>query len=299
MEASQVLEELSVPDRMPVEAIRAARADRVTLAPVFLRAIEDFLSPSGTPVAPNALFFIFHLLGEWREKSAYRPLAAFLRLPRQALDPILGDSITVTAHRVMAAVFDGDPDPLYEIIRDQDADEFVRSGMCHTLATLARSGDLPRTAVMEFLRDCFSKLQPRDYCYVWHGWLDAIAWLGLAELKSLVEQAYEFGYADPSVVRLREFEQDLQHAVENPDAALRFPGGDLTLFGDTIEEMSDWDGFKPKGPGEAKPGWNQSSSLRMPLGEPSRKVGRNEPCPCGSGKKYKKCCLNSAITAVG
>jgi hypothetical protein len=24
----------------------------------------------------------------------------------------------------------------------------------------------------------------------------------------------------------------------------------------------------------------------------SRKVGRNEPCPCGSGKKYKKCCLD-------
>jgi SWIM/SEC-C metal-binding protein len=21
-----------------------------------------------------------------------------------------------------------------------------------------------------------------------------------------------------------------------------------------------------------------------------RKVGRNQPCPCGSGKKYKKCC---------
>jgi hypothetical protein len=24
-----------------------------------------------------------------------------------------------------------------------------------------------------------------------------------------------------------------------------------------------------------------------------RKVGRNDPCPCGSGKKYKKCCLNN------
>lgn len=22
-----------------------------------------------------------------------------------------------------------------------------------------------------------------------------------------------------------------------------------------------------------------------------KKIGRNEPCPCGSGKKYKKCCL--------
>ena len=25
-----------------------------------------------------------------------------------------------------------------------------------------------------------------------------------------------------------------------------------------------------------------------------RKVGRNERCPCGSGKKYKKCCLSTA-----
>lgn len=25
-----------------------------------------------------------------------------------------------------------------------------------------------------------------------------------------------------------------------------------------------------------------------------RKVGRNDPCPCGSGKKYKKCCLKSS-----
>lgn len=24
----------------------------------------------------------------------------------------------------------------------------------------------------------------------------------------------------------------------------------------------------------------------------NQKVGRNDPCPCGSGKKYKKCCEN-------
>ena len=27
-----------------------------------------------------------------------------------------------------------------------------------------------------------------------------------------------------------------------------------------------------------------------------KKVGRNEPCPCGSGKKYKKCCINKELT---
>ena len=26
------------------------------------------------------------------------------------------------------------------------------------------------------------------------------------------------------------------------------------------------------------------------------KVGRNDPCPCGSGKKYKKCCLNKKVS---
>jgi len=26
----------------------------------------------------------------------------------------------------------------------------------------------------------------------------------------------------------------------------------------------------------------------------SKKIGRNDPCPCGSGKKYKQCCLPKA-----
>jgi hypothetical protein len=29
------------------------------------------------------------------------------------------------------------------------------------------------------------------------------------------------------------------------------------------------------------------------------KIGRNDPCPCGSGKKYKKCCLSETYTETG
>ena len=29
------------------------------------------------------------------------------------------------------------------------------------------------------------------------------------------------------------------------------------------------------------------------------KIGRNEPCPCGSGKKYKRCCLTKGVAALG
>ncbi len=30
----------------------------------------------------------------------------------------------------------------------------------------------------------------------------------------------------------------------------------------------------------------------------AQKIGRNEPCPCGSGKKYKKCCLDTEPLAL-
>ena len=33
----------------------------------------------------------------------------------------------------------------------------------------------------------------------------------------------------------------------------------------------------------------QSGTVRKP-----KKIGRNDPCPCGSGKKYKKCCGRNA-----
>lgn len=34
-------------------------------------------------------------------------------------------------------------------------------------------------------------------------------------------------------------------------------------------------------------------ALYPPLPAQSEKIGRNDSCPCGSGKKYKKCCGTS------
>ncbi len=33
-------------------------------------------------------------------------------------------------------------------------------------------------------------------------------------------------------------------------------------------------------------------ATKQPIKRADKKVGRNDPCPCGSGKKYKKCCMN-------
>ncbi|MGC9424191.1 SEC-C metal-binding domain-containing protein, partial [Vibrio sp.] len=38
--------------------------------------------------------------------------------------------------------------------------------------------------------------------------------------------------------------------------------------------------------------------FNQPEGGKMQKIGRNDPCPCGSGKKYKKCCLGKNGDAV-
>ncbi|NQY09181.1 MAG: SEC-C domain-containing protein [Flavobacteriales bacterium] len=36
----------------------------------------------------------------------------------------------------------------------------------------------------------------------------------------------------------------------------------------------------------------ESMAPQIPFVKDKKDVGRNKRCPCGSGKKYKKCCLN-------
>ena len=52
---------------------------------------------------------------------------------------------------------------------------------------------------------------------------------------------------------------------------------ELKKFGEAIEE--------------AVQEFTENSSIRA-VKNRHLKIGRNQPCPCGSGKKYKKCCLN-------
>jgi preprotein translocase subunit SecA len=35
---------------------------------------------------------------------------------------------------------------------------------------------------------------------------------------------------------------------------------------------------------------------KQPVRKAANKVGPNDPCPCGSGQKYKKCCMQKDKT---
>jgi hypothetical protein len=64
-------------------------------------------------------------------------------------------------------------------------------------------------------------------------------------------------------------------------------------IGDVAKETSWWQCFRddPLQDVIRDAAYEGAQSQWQP--QPSRatpKVGRNDPCPCGSGKKYKKCC---------
>jgi hypothetical protein len=297
---------------LPLAALRAADQNRAALVPCFLAEIEGYIAAdSEQRRKPNAVFFIFHLLGSWREQSAYRPLTALLRSPSEDIDRLLGDFSTETSHRVMSAVFDGDPRPLEHIVLDENADQFIRSRMLESLAMLTLRGVIGRDYTTQFLRRCWDELQPRLDCYAWEGWQSAIAMLGLTSLKPLVLRAFAAGCIDPFWLTVANFESNLAYALRHSGGLPVHNKHEYELFGDTIDELAryhfaagceaDWEDEPDAGERDGRQQMDRLFNLvpynRKPIVNRFKTLGRNDPCPCGSGRKYKKCCLEAPIPA--
>ena len=66
-----------------------------------------------------------------------------------------------------------------------------------------------------------------------------------------------------------------------------------TMLKDYVRLSKYYEGFyfrryPDRMPGKEKQVWN--SDEEGTFRRTGKKVGRNDPCPCGSGKKYKNCC---------
>jgi len=80
----------------------------------------------------------------------------------------------------------------------------------------------------------------------------------------------------------------LQLARRDADGMAALEAARIGPFGSTIATLEDWwsDGAGDD-PEFDEPGGTKRNALRQPA---SRRRS-HDPCPCGSGKKFKKCCL--------
>jgi hypothetical protein len=297
-DAAAILDRLAEADDLPRLALAEATAHREEMVPIFLREIERALTTDDPDSEDfSALFYIFFLLGQWRETRAYRPLLALLRLPVEELEAQLGEDTLVQAgSRVIAAVFDGDAQPMFDLILDERIDEFIRSVLLEALAMTVLHGSMDRQTAADFLATRFVSRPPEAGNFAWYGWQSTIALLGLTELRDTVEAAFAREDILPIWLSFEDFDEDLQRAAANPQtpwrpsAATRF-----SLWGDTAEELSSWYGFSEEYKQEQRRRKSHAERIGAASEEtytnPFRHVGRNDPCPCGSGKKFKKCCM--------
>jgi hypothetical protein len=102
----------------------------------------------------------------------------------------------------------------------------------------------------------------------------------------------------PSHYCLEDIERDLKSPPHGREAGHRF-----RLITNAIAELEGWAAFHPEDwgpwdpPGRKTPGSPPPPDPALPASDLAPKpfvrepkIGRNAPCPCGSGKKYKKCC---------
>ncbi len=118
---------------------------------------------------------------------------------------------------------------------------------------------------------------------------------GLVDLAFQTLQAILVDPGTPAAVRLKAALAIINTASTPPEPAKR--------VGIDIEKIvthrtppqaitEDQLGPAPEEPAQPAPSQNLHNSAQQPIHRDNPKVGRNEPCPCGSGRKYKRCCLD-------
>ena len=119
----------------------------------------------------------------------------------------------------------------------------------------------------------------------------AITLLGLRDLVPLAHGAFREGRIPDEWTDRDQFDNDIAEAERTPDDIERLRQNHLGYIEDVLTSLDGFGGSDEEF--DKEPLWTDFYSADEPVRNPLRHVGHNDPCPCGSGKKFKKCCLAS------
>ena len=243
-----------------------------------------------------AHLYAMFLLAQFRETRAYPLVVRFASLPGDLLDSLCGDFITEDLGQVLASVCGGDLTAIQSLIENEDTDEWVRGAALSSLVTLVAAGQKSRDEIVSYFAGLFRGKLVRKWSHVWDALVSYGSDLYPEELLEDIKQAYEDGLVDPGFIGFDDVKRDMAMGKDRILARLA-DNPHRRLVDDTVAEMGWWACFREgsrngaNSPTEVpsktrpKPGVAASQIIRA-----APKIGRNERCPCGSGKKYKKCC---------
>lgn len=285
------LHALAVEPGLPRLAVAMCTARYEEAAPALRSVLGRAADGAALSDSEQALLFLgLHIQGGARDKLACQALLRLLRRPEPELERLLGLAITETLSRIVCGVFDGDADALFSLIVDRKVDQFVRYALFGAAAFLTWDGSISAERMRGLLQRFYDDRLAGNADHAWVGWLEAIARLGLRDLAPLVYRAWDDGRVDTEFLDRSDFENDLVAAEGAPLDVARFHEAGLGYIDDVMEVLEPMErvGYDDT-QGDTLSAWTAQPSL--PVSNPWRGVGRNDPCPCGSGKKAKHCHL--------
>jgi hypothetical protein len=276
-------------ERLPRKEVAACRAGRDEILPVFIDVLRRAADRHAlTQEEDLALVYIVHLLGEFADPAAFAPLVAFLRSDPDWVGEALGDSITETLNGILISTFDGDRGLLEDLIEDPSVDQFLRAAALEAWSWLVAAGRIDRGHAERFLAECASTRLPHDSDFIWSIWLISVAYLGVAGLRKEVKQACEDRRVDPQDINWRDFERLWAEARASADILDLLARNGWRPFIDALAEFEAWYCFSDADRREQRRK-EMAERTADTVRNPYRRVGRNDPCPCGSAKQYKRC----------
>jgi uncharacterized protein len=274
-------------DKLPRDAMQWALDNWDVAGPRFVALLDAYQTGADRSTqTAGALFFGLHLLGEKRETAAFPGLCRLMH-DQAGIEAVLDFGITETLTRIIISTFDGDVTTLKSVIESDAVDEFVRDAALMAMAYLARTGSMPDEDMRAYMLHLLAEMQPQAEHYIWATWAITMAALGYADLVEEVKGLFARGFVPRHVMTSEDFTRDMRRTLDDPDQMAGFTHDRVRPFEDAIGELSHWYAFSEKKE-EDRERW---AMFGEPHRNPLRHVGRNDPCPCGSGKKYKKCCL--------
>ena len=311
MDVEEILTELDRSQtKVPRIALEEAAAHRAEIIPRLLEALEEVAKnpePFLHDQEGNLHIYAMYLLAQFQETCAYPLLVRIFAAGGEAPFELAGDVVTQDLTSILASVSDGHPGGMMELVENEKANEYVRGAAMDGLVTLMAFGKLSRDEVMAYFQHLFKTLE-RKPSAAWDGLANACADIGPREVAEDLREAYEEGLVDSGSIGWDEVEELLD---VSPEVALERSRFRYRLITNTADAIRWWNCFheyegKGKWAGASMHAEDDLEGLDDPAGsfpllgpgpdipEPYRrtepKVGRNQPCPCGSGKKYKKCC---------
>ena len=170
MSPEQVLIELGK-DRTthPLEALESADAHRGVLVRPLLEVLDRCVTDPDAASDEEAQLFCYglYLLAKWRETPAYPVVIRWLSLSDAASTRLSGDVSPQDGARILAAVCDGDLEPIKRLVLNRDADEFSRGVAVAALALLAVWAEVPRDIVVDYFAWLAREGLEREPSYVW------------------------------------------------------------------------------------------------------------------------------------